>query len=212
MEGAISLPEHGAEIQMTLSYHFMSHDYVKGGSPGLELVNQQVLLATTGRGVLGPPSGQRGFPDYPEPPHFRLNRKLGRDLRDLEQYGEYWLVSAKLKDLLEAMAPQACAFCPCLTSLVDDSPGPEYFLCDVLQVLDSVDETRSKVTVKYTKSGRKTYQMSGLVSLVFNLEVTHDHHLFRPAYLTQEVICDDELKRACKAASLKGIKFRETEP
>src|SRR5258708_37286374 len=78
------------------------------GAAGFEIENKEVLLQ--GRRVLGPPSGHRGFPDYPEPPHVPIDEKLGRSPVDLEEYHSYWLISCRMQSVLKAIAADGIAF------------------------------------------------------------------------------------------------------
>lgn len=64
----------------------MSFDDMRGGPPGLVLLNQEVLAPVDG--VLRA-SPNRGFPDYLEPPRFLFDRRFGRPLIDLELFHDY---------------------------------------------------------------------------------------------------------------------------
>jgi Immunity protein family (Imm11) len=76
----------------------------------LELENADKVLLP-GRVLLGPPLGRHGFPGFSETPRFRPNKQeYDRPPRDLEQFDHYWLVSQRLKDVLEAVDPEAVMF------------------------------------------------------------------------------------------------------
>ncbi len=73
--------------QMTFNYG--------GGPPGLRLRSLDALALS--QDVLEAPPGRRGFPNYPEPPRFLFDRKLGRAPRDLELFHDYSLASDRTK-------------------------------------------------------------------------------------------------------------------
>jgi hypothetical protein len=182
-----------------------------GGKAGFRLENEMVL--TGGRPVLVAPPG-RGFPSFPEAPRLVIDKKLGRPLRDIELYSGYWLVSDRMKTLLEVQDPAAVAFVRCDVHLADGAAGPAYWLCDVVRVLDAVDEARSRLRIYYDDEDdeshkAKVYSLSGGADVVFNEDVVGTAHLFRMAHMEPAVICDQLLKEACSAASLKGVRFRD---
>lgn len=189
-------------------FYVMTHNLrAVGGTPGYTIENAAALLQ--GRLVLGPPSGQRGFPDYPEPPRLFIDRKLGRHPpADLEEYDEYWLVSDRTKTLLETSDPGACAFVKCDVRVADGSPAPTYWLCDVVRVLDALDESASRIKI-YQEPEGKRYGLAGGASLVFKEDAVGPAHVFRMAHMQPTIICDQQLKDACKAAGLKGLQFED---
>jgi hypothetical protein len=173
---------------------------------GYRLKNRMTL--TQGRSDLGPPIGRRGFRDYPEPPRLVFDHKLGRVPRDLEQCSAYWLISDRMKTVLKSVDPQGFAFVRCEVHLRDGRPGPRYWLCDVVRILDAIDETASRLRI-YDEKGDKTYNLMGGANLVFKQDIVARAHVFRMAHLEPSVICDQDLKDACKSAGLKGISFRD---
>ena len=185
---------------------------VKTGDKGMgfELLNDKALFAD-GPKLVAPPPGQRGFRQYPEPPLFRADPKLGRIDWDFEEYVGYWLISDRMKAFLENYDPDAFVFLKCKTQLPDGSEGPSRWLCDVVRVLDSLDEEKSEIRIKTADNGSKVYGFSGRVCFVFKEDVVGSAHVFRMKYAADVVICDDDLKRAYKASGLKGMRFRETD-
>lgn len=93
------------------TFYKMNPDFRLGGAPGLQLENKHLLLQ--GRRTVGPPVGQRGFPEYPEAPRFLFDKRLGRHPRDVEEYHAYWLVSDRAKVVLETVDPDGVAFARC---------------------------------------------------------------------------------------------------
>ncbi|MBB3149878.1 hypothetical protein FHS21_006335 [Phyllobacterium trifolii] len=174
----------------------------RGGNHGLELQNpEQILLP--GRLLLGPPIGKRGFLPYPEVPQFRPAKKeYDRPPRDLEQYDHYWLVSQRLKDVLTTVDPDGVAFADCLVTYISGKPiEPRHYLCDVIRVIDALDEPASTVRFDY-EQGIKLYDLSRTHSLIFDETVVGNAHIFRQAGMGG-VIGDAFLRTACINAGIK---------
>lgn len=189
-------------------FYDMGPNFRLGGPPGYEIENENTL--SKGLGLLCAPPGRRGFPDYPEPPRVVLDKKLGRSPRDLEQCHEYWLISDRMKAVLQAVDPEAFAFVRCEVRFADGKEGPAYWLCDVMRILDAVDEVASRLTINIDQTrGQKVYSLRGGASLVFKEDVVAPAHIFRMAHLEPVIFCDQHLKNACKAAGLKGITFKD---
>ncbi|MCC8967957.1 DUF1629 domain-containing protein [Bradyrhizobium sp. Pear76] len=195
-------------------FYQMSFDYRRGGLPGYLLQNRETLVP--GEKVLLAPAGRRGFPAYPVRPHFLLDRKAGRLPRDLEMFNDYWLVSDQTKAVFQAVDHSGFDFFPCDVSLPEDEyQGPAYWLCDVVRILDALDEAESRLKIfkrgepDYRYIGDKFYDIAGGARLVFKEDAIGAAHVFRMAYRMPTIICDDVLKDACKAAGLRGIKFRD---
>ncbi|MCS3726514.1 imm11 family protein [Bradyrhizobium betae] len=187
----------------------------RGGPPAMVLENRHVLAPDTG--VLDP-FPRRGFPNYPEPPRFVFGGTRDRAPRDLEMYHHYWLVSDRTKAVFESVDLAGFAFVACDIRLAKGQyEGPGYWLCDVVRVLDAVDESQSRLLVgirddpNYRDFDKKYYSVviKGGARLVFRDEVIASAHVFRMAYMEATVICDDVLKNACKEAGLAGIGFRD---
>jgi hypothetical protein len=187
-------------------FYKMGPDFGFDDAAGFEIENEARLLQ--GMRILGPPPGRRGFPNYPAPPRVLIDERLGRPLLDLEQYSEYWLISGRAKLAFETTDSAGFAFVRCETRLPDGTPGAEYWLCDVIRVLDAVDETASRVKIEY-REGLKLYSLMDRVSLVFKEDMVGAAHVFRMAYFEPAVICDQNLKGTCEALGLSGLKFRD---
>ncbi len=181
-----------------------------------EVENQNVLVAASGAlhphssvftYALFPPPGRRGFPVYPERPRIVIGkRRSGPRPSDIELYHSYWLISDRLKSMFETIDLPAFAFQACDVNLRDGSPGPVYWLCDVVRVLEAFD----KSTVQEFRSGiKKSGRLIGDKTLVFNEAVIGDSHIFRTPYSPPNVFCDQVIKDACKGAGMKGVQFHD---
>jgi hypothetical protein len=173
---------------------------------GLKLINGAELFGGR-KDALWPPEGRRGFRDYPVAPLYLLDAKRGRTDRDFEDESEYWLITDRMKSALEEVDPAAFAFLKCDTQLPDGTEGPRRWLCDVVCVLDALDEEKSIVKIGTADNGSKVYKLFGRTSLIFDTDAVGPHHVFRMKYFQSAVICDEELKRVCKVNKLTGMRF-----
>jgi Protein of unknown function (DUF1629) len=181
---------------------------IAGRGNGFELLNGRALFpehpkALPSPGALHPPLGQRGFREYPEMPVFLAGAKL----RDFAVYSGYWLVSDEMKTVVERIDPNAFAFLECRVQLRNGTEAPRHWLCDVVRVLDALDEHDSKVTIGVSSIGSKTYYIPTYGDVFFRVEEVGPNHIFCVMYAGSYIVCDEEMKLACKAADLTGIVF-----
>ncbi|WP_338821842.1 DUF1629 domain-containing protein [Bradyrhizobium septentrionale] len=174
-----------------------------GKPPDFEVENLAVLRGSAG--ALAPPKGKRGFPAYPEVPRIVIG-KLGKKAApptDIEIFHSYWLISDRLKILFEDLDPEAFAFQACEVRLANGSPGPSYWLCDVVRVLEAFGPSTLDDIRKHP------YRAFLLVreSLVFNETAVGEAYVFSTPY-SVEIFCDQRLKDACKQAGMKGATFK----
>nr|WP_258719550.1 MULTISPECIES: DUF1629 domain-containing protein [unclassified Bradyrhizobium] len=174
-------------------------------APGWEMENLAVLAG--GRQVLIPPPG-RGFVPFPEPPRLVIDKSLGRAPTDWELFHDYHLVSDRMKSLLEVLDMEGVRFVRCETRYRDGRAAPTYWLCDVVRVLDAVDEAKSVLEIEYPTPGRKVYNLRGRSSLVFKEDSVGAAHIFRLLFYPT-IVCDQVAKDACKEAGMRGIGFTD---
>lgn len=182
-----------------------------GRSPGLKIANEAKLLLP-GMNTLDPPNGDPN--QYPEKPHLVHVPELGGMPRDFEELAGIWVVSEALKRVFESVDSEGFAFAACDFTLADGSPGPQYYLCDVVRSLDALDEDASRVKVNYERDHQtgedlKFYSIRGGASLAFKPAVVGDAHVFRQPRLGTEPICDRVLYEALSAANLDGVRLRD---
>jgi hypothetical protein len=183
----------------------MDADVRTGGAPPYKIGNEPTLAM--GQLVLSPLRDRRGFPDFPEAPLILVKKKSHRPLRDLEGCRGYWLISDRAKQVFERVDPEAFAFVKCEVRFVTGEPGPDYWLCDVVRVLDALDEARSRIPT-FSSGPSKP---SSWTSLAFKEDIVGSAHAFRMLQEVWVVICGQSLRDACKAAGLKGIGFRDAD-
>jgi hypothetical protein len=184
------------------TFYHMNVD-VRAGKPGFRLEN-----ANTVERYL---HGWRSDPYYsklPERPRFLFDRKLGRPPRDLEGYVGHWLVSDRMKAVLEEIDGDAFGFISCEVFLPDGAPGPHRWLCNAVRVLDALDEQDSELQI-VEDTGQKIYLLAGPTRLIFREDVVGSAHVFRMRFMEVTVICDQAMKDACRQAGLKGIYFSD---
>jgi len=174
-------------------------------APGVELEN----LAALGVGpVLFSPRGKRSFPSLAETPRLLIDKSLGRPPLDWELFHEFWLVSDRMKNVLEAVDSDGVAFLRCETrSLRGDAPV--YWLCDIVRLLDAIDEEKSSVEILDDGTDFRRYDNMTVSSCVFKEDAIGSAHIFRPRFLEMRIICDQVMKDACKAAGVRGLRFRD---
>ena len=117
----------------------------------------------------------------------------------------YWLVSERLRSVMEAIDPDAFAFAETDYRLADGSTSGPYYLCDVIRTIDALDEKASqlKIIVSDDYEEGKYYGLTGDVRLAFKHDVVGNAHVFRLPYY-EGVFCDRTFKEAVEAAGLAG--------
>jgi hypothetical protein len=208
-----------AKPEKAPSYYDMDADFTRGGAPGWKFLNHDtVQKGHKGICPVPPwPTGQKAtkdgpwrFPDFVETPRFLFDRKFGRRPRDVENIDGFWVVSEKMKTVLETTAPGACAFRSCETVLASGDPGPARWLCTIARAfLDAVDlEVTEGLLSRRNPNGSISYTPTPLTKLRFKHDVVGGAHLFHVVDISSRTVyCDQVMKDACKAAGLKGIRF-----
>lgn len=190
-------------------FYIVHRVYSSTRAGGFELLNGETLFHD-GPGIFAPPPGRRGFRDYPAVPLFISNNRLGRTDRDFEEYCGYWFISDRMKTVLERIDPEGFAFLKCKVHLPDGTDGPLHWLCDVVRVLDALDEEKSRIESGTADDGSKVYIPLIGRPLIFKDDAVGPHHIFRMKYFEPLIICDEEIRLACKAADLTGVRYTDS--
>lgn len=182
-----------------------------GQSPGLSIANEEKLL-TPRMNTMDPPNGDAD--QYAERPHLVHVPKLGGMPRDFEELAGIWIVSEALKQVFESVDPAGFAFAACDFSLADGSPGPRYYLCEVVRSLDALNEEASRVKIKYERDHQtgedlKFFSIRGGASLVFEPGIVGDAHIFRQERLGAGPVCDRTMFDALNDAHLSGVELSD---
>jgi hypothetical protein len=118
-----------------------------------------------------------------------------------------WLVSDRLKTLLERIDSEAFVF---QQSKVDYSnfpqPGPDFWFCYFMRQLDCVDEEHSVIRYYDNVPGVKAYD--ALLDVRMRPEVVGSAHAFRLKYANSKSIIDDVIVAAIEAENILGIEFK----
>lgn len=183
---------------------------ISGGGPGhrLAFANLEGLL-TPPRRVLRPAHG--GFPHLKETPLLVQGAGGRKPLDDLEaSFGGYWLVSRRLKEAFQKIDPEGFAFAACDVRLHDGADAGERFLCDVLRVIDALDEDRSKTKIETGEAFAKGkfYHVTTGSSLVFKREAVGVAHTFRTPY-SSFVFCDESMHAALREGGFTGVETED---
>ncbi|MER9354408.1 DUF1629 domain-containing protein [Mesorhizobium sp. M0187] len=189
--------KHGKFFQIGPTY--------RGGSHCLQLENAQALVPPS-RILLGPTEfGGYGFPEYPETPRLRPEATdYCRPPKDLEDFHCYWLVSERLKDVLQSVDPDGVVFNDCDVFYLSGKPiEPKHYLCDIVRKIDAVDLESSKFRLLIGENGGVHYDRAGGACFYFKEEIVGDAHIFKQKNMGI-VICTAKLREACVEAGIKN--------
>jgi Protein of unknown function (DUF1629) len=173
---------------------------------GFALMNRDALCEHPHPFIM--PPGRRGFREFREAPEFSSDSRQGRTHWDLEEYMNYWFISDRMKGVLESVDREAFVFVRCEMRHPDGTEAPVRWMCDVLTVLDAVDEERSEIQIAKSDNDNKIYYLRGKQRLIFKDDAVGPHHVFRLRFRPSTVICDETMMLAWKAAKLVGPSFQ----
>jgi hypothetical protein len=177
---------------------------------GWRLVNAEKMAKNDQPGLLSVSNRfEREFPDYAEPPRFHVSKRFGRKLHDFEKNGAFWMVSNRAKEVLIRISPKDFKFLA-VETIVDEGDEPlVLWLCEVVTILDAVDEARSHVSVAQSGDGFRSHLISGISQLEFNETIVGEHHAFRLLTSPGTIVMDDFFRENIKREGLKGLSFRD---
>lgn len=192
----------GGRGENSRKYYAMVATY---GKRGIVMENGEFL--SRGRSVFSTWEGARGFSHaYPEPPRFRHEKRKGGPPRDFNTFSGFWLVSGRMKGVLEVIDSDAFEFVRCDFHAFDGMISPDFWLCDVVRVMDALDESASDVQI-IVRDGRKIYNLMGSVCLIFRSDIVGNARVFRMEYSQDSIFCDEFMRTACKQAGVTGVQF-----
>ncbi len=175
-------------------FYILQPDMRGGGrGHGVEFVNEKAVPFPA---YLSSPPESGGLAMLQEAPRLRYDHRMGDMPRDLDSgFKDYWLVSEPLKHVFQAVDPEGFAFVPCEFLLEDGSHAPPHYLCEVVRMLDAIDEAASTVKVLTGYPNGKYYSIAGGADFAFKKEVIGSAHVFRTPY-TADAFCDQVLRDA----------------
>lgn len=194
-------------VPNTPPFHLV-HNLPRSKPAGKEFLNMREVCAGSGSTILSPPSiWDRGFRPYTARPRFRISERLGRRVPDIENYLGYWFISEAAKQVLDTVSPDDFTYLP-IDVEVDPGCDPvSYWLCDVVTILDAVDEARSeRLRIKFNDQGQKLHNIL-YASTIFHESVVGSHNVFRLFTSPHNIVCTEGFKEAYKAAGLTGQSF-----
>ncbi|CEE42294.1 DUF1629 domain-containing protein [Xanthomonas citri pv. citri] len=173
-------------------FYILRPDMRGGGrGPGVKLENEDAVPFSIAYSL---PGEDAGLAALKEPPRVRYDSHIGDMPNDLESgLKDYWLVSEPLKQLLEAADPEGFAFALCDFRLEDGTPAAPHYLCEVVRIIDAIDEEASTIKVLAGHRNGKYYSLRGGAELAFKKEVIGAAHVFRTPY-TADAFCDRSLR------------------
>ncbi len=180
-------------------------DISRSDAAGVLLANEEKI---GGPGVLMiRDCEQRGFHKLAAKPHFILDRKLGLRVRDVEFYGPVWLVSGRAKSCFEAADKQAFDFCACDIENRNEPKDTDYWLCDVVRIIDAIDASGPNIKKEYDGVGRLFYPLAFSHKITIKEDVESNYHVFRPQHMEMDVFVDNEVISLCRKNKISGLKF-----
>jgi hypothetical protein len=207
--GVTSLPQK-PPVEARAPKFFLINMKVSVKPKGIELLNGPDVFQGSPYRTFSPPGPLiRGFRDYPVRPVFRISRTLGRLPHDIEFDGAFWFVTDRAKDVLTGISEPDFAFLKVDTVGDSGEKLGEFWLCDVVTMLDAVDAERSTVTTKLNDMALTYHEIIAGGSLKFNQSVVGPHHAFRLTTNFATIVCDEKFRLAIKAASLTGLSFKD---
>lgn len=190
-------------------YFFMSENITRNPA-GIVLLNEG-NLALPGMIIFGLPDMRvRGIPIVTETPTFKHVKRDGPYPRDIERFGNFWVISKKLKKIFEDFDPEAFDFLECKVWSGDIMTTGEHWFCDVVRVLDVIDESKSKLESAFI-GGKKYYHLSESKKIHLNRNIIKKHRVFMVDHCWPNVMCDEELVKICKSEKIKNISFEKAE-
>jgi hypothetical protein len=150
---------------------------------------------------------------FREPPRIAFDRKGKRGrVRDADTVMlglGIWLVSDRLKKVLERIDPEAFAFVHAEVDYSNfDEPGPALWFCDIVRMLDCLDEERSVI---YYQEGIPEKNYLSLIDVKMRPEAIGLAHAFRLTFATLRQIVDDVFVAAIKKEKITGFRFMDIE-
>lgn len=194
-------------------FYILRPDMNGGRGPGLDFENEDAFPLPL---YMSEPTERGGLASVTETPVLRYDSRVGDMPNDLESgFKCYWLVSDPLKKVLESVDPNGFAFVRSSLLLEDGTEAPPHYLCEVVRMLDAIDESASTVNVFTGYPNGKYYSVTGGAILAFNKEAIGSAHIFRTPH-TADAFCDRVMRDTLlahgfgKSPKTRGVRLFDT--
>ena len=149
-----------------------------------------------------------GFWPMSEKPVLQIKEKPRKMPKDIDYCGGYWLISEKCKTFFEDIDPLAFEFVECDCLDVNGSPTKSRWFCDVIRVVDALDEQKTKVTIKTPEGWHKSYEIEVTSNLYFRTNaIPANCHIFKMAHYHGMRIVDRQLRDGLKNERMTNIRL-----
>ena len=199
-------------IKPKLSRFFeVSHD--RGKNPiGMLIGNNSALKAAGTRSLFPQSDRSKGFSHFPleVKPVLFYDKKQGRYPKDLESFLGYWLITSSLKKLFETISLSSFQFIPCNEEINGIVQPSEFWLCDVVKIIDCIDKEKTSEPQYYNElRKRQSYALFSVDNLVIDEVRANSHRIFRPFYAEDQIICDIVMRDALRREKPIGLTYRK---
>lgn len=107
-------------------------------------------------------------------------------------------MSDRAKRILEQLSESDFQFLALDTETDTGEKPMTLWLCEVMPMLDAVDEARSHVKIERNDLGNPVYRITSDIKLCFDEARVGSHHAFRLNNNFSTIVCDDAFKAAVK--------------
>jgi len=188
-------------------YYTLNPDFSTDSAPVPKWVNKEEQSKSLN---LDPDNSNKPFHgfQFSEPPQIKFDRKGHRGpFEDATPMTlGIWFVSERLKTLFEQLDPEVFVFQKVDVDYSNfPEPGPNYWFCYIMRVLDCVDEEHSEI-VYQPEITWKVY--TGLIDIKMRPEVVGSVHAFRLKYASLKLIVDDLVVDTLKQNHIRGFAFK----
>lgn len=196
------MPQSSDDLPRPGEFFQLEPDARRGGKGHGVVFENVTNLLTPPRVILRPRSG--GFPALRETPRLVYRPERGSPPQDLEGgMSGYWLVSDRLRRVMEEVDAGAFSFADVTYEASDGSQSGGFSLCDVTRTLDALNEETSVLHIELSDEfeAGKFYDLTGEVRLAFRPEALRGAHVFRLAF-HGGVFCDRAFRAAVEEAGI----------
>ncbi len=185
-------------------YFEVTEDFTLRSTLDFDWVNEKDLEIPGYVGLgPGPHELGAGFPTFAAAPKIAFRKKGKVQPLDFYQFDRIWIISDRFKAILEDFDQEGFEFVRTETLYHGGTrEGPPYWFCDIIRVLDCVDEAVS--TLRYYPNTRR---YSAIMNAVMRPDVVGSAHVLRLRYYLGHVLVDDLFRNLVHAHKARGVAF-----